>query len=93
VFEDISLSCQNPRHRQHLKAFLKKYPTASKEAEFTIIDVDPQTWISDLEHEERNTAKSCQMCSIQKDTKRISRPDWNGQSAPAGCSCQWKVRY
>ena len=46
------MHCENPRHKQHLKAFLKKYPTASPDAEFTIIDVDPQTWISDLEYED-----------------------------------------
>jgi hypothetical protein len=40
----------------------------------TIIDVDPQTWIADLEHEDRNTAKSCQTCSIQEDIARISSP-------------------
>lgn len=37
------MHCENSRHKQHLKAFLKKYPTASPDAEFTIIDVDPQT--------------------------------------------------
>ena len=88
-----AVHCENPRHEQHLKAFLKKYPTAPKNAELTIIEIDPQTCISDLEHEKRNTAKSCQMCSIQEDIKRISGPGWDGQPAPAGCSCQWKVRY
>lgn len=83
------MHCENPHHKQHLQAFLKKYPTASKEGEFTIIDIDPQTWNADLEHEDRNTAKSCQMCSIQEDIKRIFNPGWDGQPALAGCSCQW----
>jgi hypothetical protein len=81
--EKIPLDCENPRGEQHLKIFLKKYPTASLNAEFNIIDVDPQTWISDLEHEDKNTAKSRQMCSIQEDIKRISSPFWNEQRAPA----------
>jgi hypothetical protein len=50
-------------------------------------------WISDLEYEELNTAKSCQMYSIQEDIKRISSPGWDGQSTLAGCSYQWKIRY
>ena len=85
---------KNPRYEQHLKKFLKKYPTISLNAEFNIIDVDPQTWISDLEYEDKNTAKSCQMCSIQEDIKRISSPCWNEQRAPADrCSYQWKTRF
>lgn len=38
-------------------------------------------WIADLEHEDRNTAKSYQRCSIQEDIKRISSPGWDGQPA------------
>ena len=88
-FEKIPLDSENPRHEQHLKKFLKKYPTASLNAEFNIIDVDPQTCISDLEHEDKNTAKSCQMYSIQVNIKRISSPCWNEQLAPADrCSYQ-----
>ena len=75
-------------------AFLKKYPTASKNATYAIIDVDPNNhWVANLEYEDRNTAKSCQMCSIQEDIKRISSPGWDGQPAPVGCSCQWNIRY
>ncbi len=51
------MHCENPRNKQHVKAFLKKYPTASKDAEFTIIDVNSNDWIADLEHEDRNTVK------------------------------------
>ena len=58
----------------------------------SIIDVDPQTWISDLEHEDRNTAKSCQMCSIQEDIKRITSPGWTGQPTSYN-PFEWKVRY
>ncbi len=88
------MHCKNPRHKQHLKAFLKKYPTASKDAKFAIITVNPDDWGIDLEHPEKNTAKCCQMCSIAEDIKQTSSPDWDGQPAPADvCACQWKVRY
>ena len=88
------MRCENPRHKQHLKAFLKKYPMANKNTTYPIIDGSPENWIADLEHEENNTVKRCLMCSIQEDIKRISSPDWDGQPAPAErCSCQWKVKY
>gem|GEM_PF-3962925 len=86
------MQCENPRLKQHLKAFLKKYPTVSKDVEFTIIDVNPQDWIADIKHEETNTAKSCQMCSIQEDIKRVNSSGWTGQ--PDGYNpFEWKVRY
>ena len=88
------MSCENPRHKQYLKAFLKKYHTASKNTTYAIIDVDPNFhWVANLEHEDRNTTKSCQVCSIHEDIERCSSPDWDGQLLPAGCSCQWKLRY
>jgi len=52
--------CENPRHKQHLKAFLKEYPTASKNAKFAIITVNPEDWGIDLEHPEKNTINCCQ---------------------------------
>lgn len=86
--------CENPRHKQHLKAFLMKYPTTDKNGEFAIIAVNPNDWWgADLEHPENNTAQCCQMCSIQEGIKQASSPDWDGQPAPAGCSCQRKIRY
>ncbi|MGH9964487.1 MAG: hypothetical protein ACRD5E_06635 [Nitrososphaeraceae archaeon] len=40
--------CQHPKHKEYLVAFLKKYPTASKDAHFAINMVDPEEWwISD----------------------------------------------
>jgi hypothetical protein len=38
-----------------------------------MMDVNSKNWIADLEHEDRNTAKSCQMCSIQENIKRRSQ--------------------
>jgi hypothetical protein len=75
---------ENPRHKEHLKRFLKKYPTASKDSTYDIIDVDPKPhWVANLDHEERNTAKSCQVCSTLEDIEGCSSPDWNEQPAPA----------
>lgn len=65
--------CEHPNHEQYFKAFLAKYPTASKHREYGIInDVDPEKWARDLEHPERNTAKCCQVCSISEDLKSAS---------------------
>lgn len=36
--------CQHPKHKEYLVAFLKKYPTASKDAHFAINMVDPEEW-------------------------------------------------
>jgi hypothetical protein len=63
------MHCENPQHKQHLKRFLKKYPTADKNGEFPIITVNPEDWAIDLEHPEKNTVKCCQMCSSNH---------WNG---------------
>jgi hypothetical protein len=92
MFNSITLDCETPRHKENLKRFLKKYPTAKRDATFDIIDVDPNFhWVANLEHEDKNTARSCQVCSIQEDIERCSSPDWDGQPAPASCSCQWEI--
>ena len=71
---DLTLNCENPRHKQHLQRFLKKYPTADKNGEFAIIKINPEDWAVDLERPEKNTVKCCQMCSIQEDIKRVTSP-------------------
>ncbi len=87
-----AVHCENPRHKQHLKRFLKKYSTADKNGEFAIITVNPEEWAVDLEHPEKNTAKCCQMCSIQEDIKRVTSPGWTGQPASYN-PFEWKIRY
>lgn len=88
------MKCENPRHKQHLKTFLRKHPTASRNATYAIIDVNPEDWDVDLEHPEKNTINYCQMCSIQEDIKHTHSPDWDDQSVPGDrCACQWKIRY
>ena len=77
------VDCENPSHKEYLKAFLKKFPSASPDAKSAIIDVNPNDWWAvDLKHPENNTAKCCQMCSITEGIKRITSPGWKGQPAP-----------
>ena len=47
--------CDNPQHKQHLKAFLTQYLTVNKNAEFVIIKVNPDDWAIDLENPKKNT--------------------------------------
>jgi hypothetical protein len=70
--------CDNPQHKQHLKAFLTQYPTANKNAKFAIIKVNYDDWAIDLENP-KNTVQCCQMCSIQEDIQRVTSPGWNDQ--------------
>ena len=62
------MPCRNPRHKKHVKNFVRKYPTAKGRVQDTIITVDPKYWyISD--NPKDNTARCCQVYSIQ-DIKR-----------------------
>ena len=63
--------CEHPQHKEYLEVFLKKYPTAKRDAHCAIITVYPEHWwISD--DQKKNTAKCCQLCSISEDIKRTS---------------------
>jgi len=72
--------CQHPKHKQYLKAFLKKYPTANKDAHFATNMVDPEEWyVSD--DSKKNTVMCCQMCGItegilRSKTRNISTPGY-----------------
>jgi hypothetical protein len=85
LFYDNLLPCANPRHKQHLKRFLKKYPTSDKNGEFPIITVNPEDWAISLEDPKTNTTECCQMCSISEDiistSSQRNEPD-------RYCSCQ-----
>jgi hypothetical protein len=51
MIENITLNCENPRHKEHQKRFLNKYPTASKNATYATINVDPFFhWVANLDH-------------------------------------------
>ena len=84
--------CDNPQHKQHLKAFLTQYLTVNKNAEFVIIKVNPDDWAIDLENPKKNTVQYCQMCSIQEDTKRVTSPGWTDQPASDN-PYEWKIGY
>ncbi len=49
----MQTDCEHPKHVEYLEAFLKKYPTADKDAHFNVNMVDPEEWyISDDPEEE-----------------------------------------
>ena len=54
------LKCENPRHKEHVKNFVRKYPTTKGRVLDTIIIVDPKYWyISDIP--KFNTVPCCQV--------------------------------
>jgi formylmethanofuran dehydrogenase subunit B len=54
-----AMSCENPRHKEHVKNFVKGFPTAKGRVPDTIIMVDPNNWyISDIP--KFNTVPCCQ---------------------------------
>ena len=68
------MPCENPKHKEHIKNFVKKYPSAKGRVSDTIIIVDPKFWyISD--NPKDNTVPCCQVCSISEDIIRASSPD------------------
>ena len=65
------MSCENPRHKEHVKNFVKGFPTAKGRVPDTIIMVDPNNWyISDIPN--FNTVPCCQICPISEDLIRAS---------------------
>lgn len=71
-FPAMVVDCENPGHKEYLKSFLKKFPSASPDTKFAIIDANPNDWWAvDLKHPENNTAKCCQMCSTTEGIRRI----------------------
>ena len=70
-----AMSCENPRHKEHVKNFVKGFPTAKGRVPDTIIMVDPNNWyISDIP--KFNTVPcSRQICSISEDIIRASNPE------------------
>ena len=82
--------CECPRHKKHVKDFIKKNPRA--DGIFGIIDVEPGEWLVNLDHPEKNTAHCCQLCCVLEDTIRVTSPGWNDQPASYN-PFEWKVRY
>jgi hypothetical protein len=48
----LAAHCENPRHKQHLKAFQTKHPSASKNATYMIIHTNPEDCSADLEYQD-----------------------------------------
>jgi hypothetical protein len=84
------MSCECPRHDEHVKNFIRKYPGA--DGKFGIVDVEPGGWLVNLEHPEKNTAHCCQLCCVFEDIIRVSSPEWKDQPANYN-PFEWKVRY
>lgn len=36
--------CEHPDHQEYLDAFLRKYPSAKRDAHYTILNADPEEW-------------------------------------------------
>ena len=77
----MQTDCKHPKHKEYFKAFLKKYPTATREGGYGTVDlVDPEEWyVSD--DSKKNTFKCCQMCGItegilRSKTRNISTPGY-----------------
>lgn len=49
--------CEHPNHDEYIEAFLRKYPTAKRNAHHTIITVDPEHW--DISDDQKKS--NCQM--------------------------------
>lgn len=61
-----------------MKAFLKKYPAANKDAHYAVNLADPaEWWVSD--DPKKNTVKRCQMCGI---SEGIARAKTSNMSTP-----------
>ena len=86
------MPCQSSRHKEHVKNFVKKYPTAKGKVPDTMITVNPEDWVIDLEDPKKNTVQCCQMCSIQEDIKRVTSLEWKDQPANYN-PYEWKMRY
>ena len=79
------MPCRNPRHKEHIEDFVRKFPTAKGRVPKKLIQVDPKDWAISLQDPEANITECCQVCSISEDTvcasSRRNEPD-------RYCSCQ-----
>jgi hypothetical protein len=63
--------CEHPNHNEYIEAFLRKFPTAKRDAQYEIVIVDLEHWYIP-DDQKKNTVKCCQVCSISEDIKRAS---------------------
>jgi hypothetical protein len=66
------MPCRNPRHKEHVKDLVRKFPTAKGRVPRTTILADPKDWAVSLDDPEVNTTECCQVCSISEDIIRAS---------------------
>jgi hypothetical protein len=78
------MPCRNPRHKEHIKDFVRKYPTAKGRVPKPTILVD-KDWAISLEDPKANTTECCQVCSISED---IIRTMTRRNEPDEYCSCQ-----
>jgi hypothetical protein len=65
----MQTDCQHPKHAEYLMAFLRKYPTTNKDANYAVNLADPAEWyVSD--DPKKNTVNCCQMCGISESIAR-----------------------
>ena len=83
---------ENPRHKQHLKAFQTKHPSASKNATYMIIHTNPEDWYADLEYPDGMRQGTVRCVVYKEDIKRVTSLGWNGQPASYN-PFEWKVKY
>ena len=79
------MPCQNPRHKEHVKDFVRKFPTAKGRVPNATILVDPKDWAISLEDPEVNTTECCRVWSISED---IIRAGQHKNEPDRYCSCQ-----
>lgn len=87
-FSLLSMGCENPNHQEHLESFLRKYPTAKRDAKYAILTVNPEDWAISLDDPKKNRVKCCQVCSISEDILRADT--WKNEHGRY-CSCQWDI--
>jgi hypothetical protein len=84
--------CENPRHKQHIKAFQTKHPSASKNTTYMIIDINPEDCSADLEYPDGIRQGTVRCVVYKEDTKRVTSLGWNGHPASYN-PFEWKVKY
>ena len=70
-----AMSCENPRHKEHVKNFVKGFPTAKGRVPDTIIKVDPNNWYFQIFQNLILFHAARQICSISEDIIRASNPE------------------
>jgi hypothetical protein len=79
------MPCRNPRHKEYIEDFVRKFPTAKGRVPKTTILVNPKDWAISLEDPEVNTTECCLVCCISGD---IIREGHHKNELDRYCTCQ-----